>query len=285
MFSHIKQVVEILSKTKIENTKNKAIVCGDRIVDQYKTFTATRICPEAPVPVLVPTKPIYESAGGAGLVSEQLKAFRVETFLYGGSISRKERIFADDQLICRCDYDSLQVFPDVVEKSVIGHLWSNKDIGLIIISDYGKGAFTPESAKKIMKAAKKAGVPVFVDAKRNWKWYPSAFAFFPNKFEHEELWEAYSISPKHTVRKVGAEGCIVDGEKIAGNKVEVKDSTGAGDVFLAAFAAKFLKQWPPVHKDSIGMILQTCARFANTVAAESVRHLGTHVVKGPLFTP
>lgn len=252
---------------------NSVLCIGCVIVDQFQHFTATRICPEAPVPVLVPTKDVYESLGGVGLVDAQLRVFIDDVYCLHGSQSRKERIIADDRLICRLDFDSLQKWPDLMPewtKEILNH--KNPDI--LIISDYGKGSFTSESAAKIMRAAKKKTIPVLVDAKHNWEWYRGAFAFFPNE---REAFNSIHLGKSHIIQKRGALGCLVDGVEVPSEKIQiVRDCTGAGDVFLAAFAARLLehdkKAW---HKD---FVLVDCAKFANKVAGVSVQHFGTHVV-------
>ena len=258
---------------------NPVLCIGDLIIDQWKKFTATRICLEAPVPILVPVKHdedycdcVEETHGGAGLVVSQLGAMHLSVHCLYGSVSRKERIIADDRLVCRLDYDSLEIhnwFPAEVLKRIDEHIFD-----LLIISDYGKGSFTSESADKIMQAAKKKNLPVLVDAKHNWEWYRSAFAFFPN--EHERF-NSTHLGKSHIIQKRGALGCLVDGVEVPSEKVQiVRDTTGAGDVFIAAFAARLLehdkKAWP---KDSV---LVDCAKFANRIAGISVMSFGTHVV-------
>jgi D-beta-D-heptose 7-phosphate kinase/D-beta-D-heptose 1-phosphate adenosyltransferase len=140
----------------------------------------------------------------------------------------------------------------------------------LIISDYGKGSFTESSAKRIMQAADILDIPVFVDAKHNWTWYESAYCKFPNQRETGNVGSASYI-----IYKRGAEGCIVAPNKKAKVVVplektyETRDTTGAGDVFLAAFVA----HWINKTKDMV-----ECAKFANKVAAISVTHTGTYVV-------
>lgn len=246
----------------------KVAVIGDLIIDQYVMGTAIRLCPEAPVPVVVPVQATYETRGGAGLVSDQLKeligAEKVVEFF--GSKSRKERTFVDGRLVLRVDHDTLSTEPSYAD-TVIGIL-QHEPVSMLVISDYGKGALDRRSASDIMRAAERMDIPVLVDSKQNWMWYAGAYAVFPNKNEMS----SYLVTPnmRHVIQKLGAMGCEVDGMHLPGYEHEVRDVTGAGDVFMAAFAAKLFVS------DEIE--LAEVADFANIVAGISVTHIGTHVV-------
>ncbi|NOZ56871.1 MAG: sugar kinase, partial [Calditrichaeota bacterium] len=73
---------------------------------------------------------------------------------------------------------------------------------------------------------------------------------------------------KVVVIKMGAEGCYVaDGERefrVPGYRVDVVDTTGAGDSFVAGFLVGWLQGWP----------LEKIARFANAVGALCVTAVG-----------
>ncbi len=74
--------------------------------------------------------------------------------------------------------------------------------------------------------------------------------------------------PRLVVVTLGKDGCLVvsDDETVEslGFAVEVKDTTGAGDCFNAAFLTGYLRGWP----------LSTTATFANAAAALSVTAVG-----------
>lgn len=229
------------------------LVVGDYILDRYLWHRPLRICPEAPVPVLVQTG-VEDRAGGAALVSGQLAALGSAVALVPGSHSTKTRIFADHHMIARVDNDS---HAKVNWRANLGGV----DAGIVVISDYNKGTFNPESVAWLRRRYPAA--LFFVDAKVNFKWYADCFACFPNAHETPaDTW--------HVIRKLGAGGCNVDGQDVPLEFVHsVLDVTGAGDVFLAAF----------VHSYERSPDLMAAAAFANYVAAKSVEHLGTHVVR------
>jgi bifunctional ADP-heptose synthase (sugar kinase/adenylyltransferase) len=250
----------------------KVLVIGDTITDEYIFGTATRLCPEGPVPVIIPQR-LETRGGGARLVANQLEILIGEenVMFLSGSQSKKKRIFADDHLICRLDEDSLNVSTKF-EEFVLEHLLGEFDVfyDLLIISDYGKGALSRESANRIIKAAK---IPVLVDAKNNFSWYGGTFAIFPNERESSE-----TDGTPHIIRKLAARGCMVDGKHVPLDKDhQVRDVTGAGDVFLAAFAAMMIDDIS--HGCPLNEIdLVACARYANLVAARSVEFVGTKIV-------
>lgn len=78
---------------------------------------------------------------------------------------------------------------------------------------------------------------------------------------YEALREAGAPS---TIVKLGAQGCLVNGEPVPGFAVEAVDATGAGDCFVAGFLAAL----------SRGLTDLEAARFANAVGALSVQRAG-----------
>lgn len=249
----------------MENQQKKILVVGDLIYDQYVFGKATRLCPEAPVPVLVPDGPMDIRLGGAGLVREQLREFgdAIVHSMYG-SYSRKTRYVADGHIILRTDEDSYElrdVSADLVDCA--------SDYDAVVISDYSKGTFTSDLADKVIWECTKYQIPTFVDAKKNWDWYTGANFFFPNESETPNM--KYPNSQVTTVvQKLGERGALVNGNMFTPSRPHaVRDVSGAGDIFMAAFVyAKLVK--------CLG--LADCISFANRVAGISVEHIGTHVV-------
>ncbi len=76
------------------------------------------------------------------------------------------------------------------------------------------------------------------------------------------------LGPKTVVLKLGARGCLIagvhGGHRVPGFKVDAVDTTAAGDVFNAAFAAALAES----------LTVPLAARFANAAAALSVTRPG-----------
>jgi bifunctional ADP-heptose synthase (sugar kinase/adenylyltransferase) len=256
----------------------KVLVIGDYIEDRYIFCKSERLCPEAPVPVLKPFKAI-QTPGGAGLVACQLVELIGKENVIGqyGSLSRKKRYFVGSHLAMRVDRDSLGIRGDYM--LTVSNLLDEK-IDAVIVSDYGKGAIASSLAQLIIDKTYHLDIPVFVDAKNAWHLYDQAFAFFPNEKEYE----ARFYHARHIIQKLGAKGCSVDGQIIPIEKpVEVRDTTGAGDIFLAAFVAHFLKLKEMNPAISEQLMLEQAAKQANRIASESVKHTGTFIVKKNYF--
>lgn len=247
---------------------NRVVVVGDGIQDHYYFGRSLRLCQEAPVPIVRWEKAPEIRQGGAFLVVNQLRELLgaenvIESF---GSLSHKHRYYADGVLQLRADNDSVQKPTDYYENQV-ELLISLPTVKFVVVSDYGKGAISKTLAEKIVAGGK----PVFVDAKNTWDWYKGAFCAFPNRYEgrSDGNLESRGIFG-HVIRKNAQYGCAIDGEPVrTGRNDEVRDPTGAGDVFLAAFVGAYLKTEN----------LKVAAKFANMVAGISVKHIGTHVVR------
>lgn len=269
-------VVSFVDVFNLHGDALKCLVIGDLILDSNTYGTATRLCPEAPVPVVVPSETVV-TRGGAGLVADQLaELIGVENVIsHFGSKSRKERIFADGRLICRTDYDSIEVSDeDAFRRAILPHL---EKISLVIVSDYGKGALNQNLAAEILWIARAHKIPVFVDAKTNWEFYAGAFAAFPNNRERSLA----NYFFEHTIEKNGERGCFVDETPIyPQHRRAVRDCTGAGDTFLAAFVAHLATQHFGLDLNINDIAnLRDAARFANHVAGLSVEYVGTRVIK------
>ena len=55
----------------------KVLVIGDVIIDKYIYGTSERLSPEAPVPIVKHLREV-ETLGGAGLVYENLKCYKID---------------------------------------------------------------------------------------------------------------------------------------------------------------------------------------------------------------
>lgn len=242
----------------------KIIVIGDYISDVYTFGTATRLCPEAPVPIVVP-ECWKESWGGAGLVCEQLASLvwnqSVEArFL---SFSKKQRFFAGNHLICRLDEDGCKPDQEHLLMPVTSEDLENFDA--FVVSDYGKGGMTWDLSRQIVDTGK----PCFVDSKNAWDCYEGQnVTLFPNEIEAAQMQPLDYAQFGKVVNKLGARGCRMGTDLIPATVSEVVDVTGAGDIFMASFVYAWSIQLPPEH----------CLRFANEMAGESCRHRGTFVV-------
>jgi hydroxymethylpyrimidine/phosphomethylpyrimidine kinase len=73
---------------------------------------------------------------------------------------------------------------------------------------------------------------------------------------------------KKLIHTKGSDGCYFNGKNYPVNKVEVKDSSGAGDSFFAALICKYLNT----------KNIEESIIFANTCASEVVKHKGVTTI-------
>lgn len=259
----------------------RVLIVGDMIHDYTRVCRMKgNLCQEMPLPQLCESRN-FITGGGAGLVARNLAAI-----MGGGSVvlrwrteSTKERICVEpyNYWICRIDTDWKNATPDLTfENNVIDDI-NRGPYAAVIVSDYGKHTLNFPFARRIIGATQALSIPVFVDARHHWDWYIGAFAAFPNRTEYRPaIHELY----KHIIHKDGANGCYVDLQHISAepHDYEMVDTCGAGDVFLAAFVAKYLSQLP-LDAEHEHLRLRAAASFANQAAGASVKHFGTYIVR------
>jgi rfaE bifunctional protein kinase chain/domain len=170
-------------------------VLGDLMLDRYLWGTASRLSPEAAVPV-VDFCEQSECLGGAGNVAANLAALgaRVEVFgvigedeparalrkcLRGAGIAEqgivsaksrvtsvKTRVIARHQQIVRIDHERRDPVPAPLEEKMFCQLLSAlKKLDGLVLSDYDKGLITDAFADRVLSACHQLKVPVFVKPK------------------------------------------------------------------------------------------------------------------------
>ena len=188
-------------------SKGNVLVFGDIILDRYISGTVDRVSPEAPVPILKPSKEDLR-LGGAANVAVNLSSLGSKATLIGvtgkddfsdwikvllkknkirNALSKsvnptisKLRFLAGQQQLIRID--SEEEFTEADWKSSLSNyrkhirLEKNK---VLVISDYGKG--TLKNIPLIIKEAKKLNKIILVDPKGdNFSKYKSANIITPN---------------------------------------------------------------------------------------------------------
>jgi bifunctional ADP-heptose synthase (sugar kinase/adenylyltransferase) len=264
------EVIEAMSKVCI-------LVIGDAILDEYIFCRSERLCPEAPVPVLIPER-IESRKGGAMNVVEQLRALGVHgKGVYGAHPSVKKRYMVGHQMLLRVDEDATTgLDPEGAIEALNKHVLGEDVIHAVILSDYLKGTLTPELCQHVIEFANDNGVPVIVDPKgTDWRKYEGAWYICPN--EHEQAARTDDTSFPYRLFKRGAKGLTLQ-EFGTGHTWhfpararEVFDVTGAGDTVVAVFAAALVagREDPERHS-------RAC-ELANIAAGWVVGQVGTSV--------
>jgi rfaE bifunctional protein kinase chain/domain len=192
-------------KRLVPRMRGKRIgIVGDLMLDRYLWGTASRLSPEAAVPV-VDFVEQSECLGGAGNVAANLAALGAHAQLFGviGGSGRKDaadeggaalrnclragniidngviadpkrittvktRIIARHQHIVRVDRERREPLGSETEERVLRSLFAAlKHLDALVLSDYDKGLITDEFADRVLSACHQLKVPVFVGPKRS----------------------------------------------------------------------------------------------------------------------
>jgi len=183
-------------KRLIARLRGKRIgVLGDLMLDRYLWGTASRLSPEAAVPV-VDFVEQSECLGGAGNVAANIAALgaRVEAFGVIGNdepgralqqcfraasigdkgiigdakhvTTVKTRIIARHQQVVRVDRERREPLRSDTQERLLRLLFTAlKKLDALVLSDYDKGLITDDFADRVLSAAHQLHVPVFVKPK------------------------------------------------------------------------------------------------------------------------
>lgn len=250
----------------------KVLVIGDGCKDVFQYGKCDRLSPEAPVPVFKPLQ--AKSNGGMAVnVYANLLALGVECDIITDSGATKTR-FVDEvsnQMLLRVD-EKDEIAP--IQHEVLAAIPFG-DYSAIVISDYNKGFLYNDDIKFLAKNHKH----VFMDTKKEiGHWVDNVFCIKINKkeFMQNKQWLDFQFD-NLLITTLGNEGAMYKYPKediyeyVTVPIVEdhpVRDLSGAGDTFLAALVADYIK-----NND-----IHSAIQFANKCAAWVVTQKGVVVV-------
>ena len=190
----------------------RVLVIGDVMLDRFWHGAATRISPEAPVPV-VKVAGVDDRPGGAGNVAINLAALGVETTLSGlvgddehakqlrsaveakgvrwsvmpcpADTIVKLRVLSRNQQLIRMDFEApLNDYADESFLQYASNLIAEHDV--VLLSDYAKGTLT--NIEALISACRVLKTPVLVDPKgADFSRYAGATLITPNLSEFEAV--------------------------------------------------------------------------------------------------
>ncbi|HVW96970.1 MAG TPA: D-glycero-beta-D-manno-heptose-7-phosphate kinase [Mucilaginibacter sp.] len=210
-------LIDKVRSAELNSKKPSILVIGDLMLDHYIRGEASRLSPEAPVPI-VNVKGELTTLGGAGNVVQNLVALGAEVTvagivgddLMGEQLIRiledegvsasavikdgarpttvKTRVLAGRHQLVRIDHE----VTDPIAKSLadtlsekIGEALNKADI--IIFSDYNKGLFEAGLTQQLITLANSNDKKVIIDPKGlNYQKYKGAYLIKPNRKELAE---------------------------------------------------------------------------------------------------
>jgi rfaE bifunctional protein kinase chain/domain len=196
-----------------DTSKARVLVVGDVMLDRYWYGDASRISPEAPVPVLLFREEEYRLGGAANVAANcaalgaqtrllsvvgrdeagrrletLLKKEHVEVRLHrdaGVHTTQKLRVIGRRQQLLRIDMEAAPS-REVLASKLADFREALDDCDVVLLSDYGKGGLTHIAA--MIRLARKAGIPVLVDPKGDdYGRYRGASVLTPNLAELREV--------------------------------------------------------------------------------------------------
>ena len=241
----------------------KILIIGESCKDIFVYCSANRLAPDIPVPVLniLYTK---ENAGMAKNVHRNInKIFDNCDLLTNENwqeITKTRYMHLEsNHMFIRVDSDHNKI-PKINIKDI------NFGYDLIAISDYNKGFLSEKDIEYICNNHQN----VFLDTKKKINnWASNAKIIKINNYEYNQSKDTMSDSLLNkTIRTNGSEGCYFQGKQYPVKKIEVKDSSGAGDTFFAGLIYKYL----------ITENIKESIKYANLCASKVVQEKGVSTI-------
>ena len=217
---------------------SKVLVIGDSCKDVYVYGSCERIAPDAPVPVFVPNYQ-HQNYGMAANAYQNIVSLKCPATIKTNNLVVEKARYVDEKT------NHIFIRIDSGEENLKRITALSKDLfknyELVVISDYDKGFLAEDDVQFICENHPL----VFVDTKKTIGSFLKDCSFLKiNKQEYEA--SARFISENKwcddkLIVTLGKDGCMHKNQIYAVEEVEIKDSSGAGDTFLAALCVNFLK--------------------------------------------
>ena len=192
----------------------RVLIVGDVILDRYRIGDAHRLSPEAPIPVLRPTRS-HDTPGGAANVAMNVVSLggqailagvigdddagsavarlvsekgRIETALIvapGRPTSAKTRYIAGAQQLLRVDEETTAALDAVTANALLTRVErALPETDVVILSDYAKGVLCDAVLTRLLAMIAAHGKPVIADPKRpDFSAYRGVTVLTPNELE------------------------------------------------------------------------------------------------------
>lgn len=237
------------------------LIVGDSCRDIFVYCDALRLAPDYPVPILN----IIDQSENAGMAK---------------NVQRNIQKYVDCDILTNSNWHDITKIRYVHEKTnhmffrvdktcAIPRIDLNKldfDYKVIVVSDYNKGFLSQTDIKYICGKHPN----VFLDTKKVLgDWACDAKYIKINDYEYNNSRPYLTpLLDNKIIHTMGGLGCEFRGERYPVDKVEVKDTSGAGDSFMAALCVKFLDTQD----------IYESIRFANVCASQVVKHRGVTTI-------
>jgi rfaE bifunctional protein kinase chain/domain len=218
-------LIDKVRSIQLAKKKPSVLVIGDLMIDHYIWGNATRLSPEAPVPI-VNVKNESTTLGGAGNVVQNLVALGAKVKVAGvigddaagiqlinilesegvktNAIIKdksrhttvKTRVLVGSHQLVRVDREVTDAISDELGNELAEKLTRIiESADIVILSDYNKGLFAPVLTQRLIKIANDHQKKVIIDPKGlNYEKYKGAYIIKPNRKELAEAAKTEKIS-------------------------------------------------------------------------------------------
>ncbi|MEW6690287.1 MAG: D-glycero-beta-D-manno-heptose-7-phosphate kinase [Pseudomonadota bacterium] len=302
------------TRARVPDTrKARVLVVGDVMLDRYWFGDASRISPEAPVPVVLIQGEDARPGGAANVargcaalgarttllsvvgddpegvtLRELLENSRVDVKFHRDrslSTTQKLRVISHRQQLLRIDFET-RPSKEVLAQKFADFKAALPSCNVVILSDYGKGGLAHMS--RMIAMANATGKKVLIDPKGDdWSRYRGAYAMTPNRKELREVagsWKSEADLERRAQklrRGLGLEALLLTrgGEGMTlfrqGQRLDVKAE--AREVFDVSGAGDIVVAVLGTML-AAGLRLEQAVRIANRAAGIKVGKFGTAVV-------
>lgn len=240
---------------------NNILVIGDSCRDIFVYCDAIRLAPDFPVPVLN----VLDQTENPGMAKNVQRNIQTKIFCDILTNTNWYNVTKTRYVHEKTNH----MFFRVDSKTYIDKINLNDikfDYKLIVISDYNKGFLSESDIEFICKKHNN----VFLDTKKTLGiWAENAKYIKINDFEYEKSKVHLNSTLKSKIiHTIGGDGCKFNGKHFSVKKVEVKDTSGAGDAFMAALTVKYLESSD----------IEDAIVYANDCASQVVKHRGVTTI-------
>lgn len=240
----------------------KILVVGESCTDIFVYCEALKLAPDIPVPVLQVLERV-ENPGMAANVFRNIKAYVNDSKLMtneNAAFVTKTRFVHQDSnhMFFRVDT------PHDIERIKIESI--NLDYDIVVISDYNRGFLSNSDIEFICRNHDN----VFLDTKKiigDWARHAKYIKINDFEYRNSESLIDEELKAK-IIRTLGHLGCEFQGNRFPVESTEIRDTSGAGDSFLAALVVEF----------SVSGDILKSIKFANLKASEVVKHRGVTTI-------
>ncbi len=239
--------------------KQKSIlVIGESCRDIFVYCECNRLCPDIPVPALI-IKDQTENYGMAKNVHQNITSLVKDCDLMTNgdwyNITKTRYMHQrTNHMFLRVDAEH------PIERINLAEL--SLDYKIVVISDYNKGFLTEDDIANITSRHP----CVFIDTKKILGgWAEEAKYIKINDYEYNRTESVLTKKLKDKIiHTIGEGGCIFNDKQYPVKKIEVCDTSGAGDTFMSGLVCNYLKT-QDINKAIV---------FANKCASDVVQHRG-----------